>query len=79
MSDGNSAGPEKGRVMFVVGKEYDFELLDGLDNDGRATIATYPRRRVVDVDGPLVKTSSNGEEVIINTSSSIFVRARLRV
>ena len=62
---------------FEVGKTYDFEILDGVDaDDGAPCITTYPRRRVVAVNGPLV-TIDDGN-TILNTHSSVFVRATVK-
>jgi len=64
--------------MFKVGEMYDFEMLDARDDNGNPDINTMPRREVVAVDGPLVEIrDGNGTTVIINTHSSIFVRARV--
>lgn len=63
--------------MFTVGKFYDFELLDEADDEGNPAISTYPHKKVLEVNGPLVKVANAGGEVIFNTHSSAFVRATL--
>lgn len=64
--------------MFSIGKKYDIEMNDGIDPDGETCITTYPSRVIIDVQPPLIKINAGGKEEIINTSSPIFVRARLR-
>ena len=49
---------------------------DGTDENGDTSINTYPSRTVTDVQLPLIKIHFNGKEEIINTSSSVFVRAK---
>lgn len=72
-----SGNPPKEFCMFVTGKKYDIEMNDGADQNGEPCITTYPNRTVVDVQYPLIKINSGGKEEIINTSSPVFVRARL--
>jgi hypothetical protein len=68
-----------GKNMFKVGNSYDIEMLDGEDQDGNPCVNTYPNRKVTEINFPLIKINSSGkEEIIINTHSSIFVRAKLR-
>lgn len=62
--------------MFTIGKSYDIDMLDGNDEDGNPIITTYPNRTVTDANFPLIKIDSFGEEEIINTQSSIFIRAK---
>jgi len=65
--------------MFRVGQAYDFEILDTADDEGRPAITTFPSRSVLAVDGPLVKIREYPDgEVVINTHSSVFVRATLK-
>ena len=64
--------------MFSTGKVYDIEMLDGVDDEGKPCITTYPDRTLVDVQPPLIKINFGGQEEIINTSSAIFVRAQLK-
>jgi hypothetical protein len=64
--------------MFKVGEKYDFEMLDARDDKGNPDVNTMHQREVVAVDGPLVEfRDGNGATVIINTHSSIFVRAKV--
>ena len=63
--------------MFTIGKSYDIEMLDDVDQDGNPCITTYPNRTVTDVNFPLIKINSSGKQEIINTQSPIFVRAKL--
>lgn len=62
--------------MFKVGTKYDFEMLDARDDKGNPDISSWPQREVVAVNGPLVEFQDGGGTVIINTHSSIFVRAK---
>jgi len=64
--------------MFKVGEKYDYEMLDAQDDKGHPDVNTVHQREVLAVDGPLVQFQDcDGATVIINTHSSIFIRAKV--
>ena len=63
--------------MFEIGEKYTFEMLDTRDDKGNPDVTSFGAE-VLAVDGPLIKISGFKESIIINTHSSIFVRATQR-
>jgi hypothetical protein len=59
--------------MFEVGEHYKFKMWEPGENGG--DITEYATCTVLEVSLPLVKVTTSGEEVIINTASQSFVSA----
>ena len=62
--------------MFEIGKRYDFETFDSIDQQ---TAHHHYSGVIVEVALPLIKIRRDFEddEIIINTSSHIFLSAKL--
>jgi hypothetical protein len=65
----------EGTKMFEVGEFYHVEMWEPDGNGGKINV--YPGCKVLEVNLPLVKFRDRaGTEVIVNTVSQVFVKAR---